>query len=92
MLQMLLQGFGIVFKTPINVLMILVGTAVGIVFGALPGLTTVAALSMFLPITYAMASGTGSQYTAIYIGGMRRVGVCNSAQYSRNAKLHSNML
>ncbi|MFA5447499.1 MAG: tripartite tricarboxylate transporter permease [Sphaerochaeta sp.] len=71
MLQMLLQGFGTVFTAPINILMIVIGTTVGIVFGALPGLTTVAGLSMFLPITYAMASGTGlSMLTAIYIGGM----------------------
>jgi len=43
---------------------------VGIIFGALPGLTVVAGLSMFLPVTYVMASNVGlSMLTAIYIGG-----------------------
>ncbi|MEA5033256.1 MAG: tripartite tricarboxylate transporter permease, partial [Sphaerochaeta sp.] len=44
---------------------------IGIIFGALPGLTTVAGLSMFLPVTYVMASNIGlSMLTAIYIGGI----------------------
>ncbi|WP_293908539.1 tripartite tricarboxylate transporter permease, partial [Sphaerochaeta sp. UBA5836] len=71
MFGMLLEGFGAVFTDPLSIVMIFIGTTVGIVFGALPGLTTVAGLSMFLPITYAMSSGTGlSMLTAIYIGGM----------------------
>ena len=71
MFGMLLEGFGAVFTDPLSIIMIFIGTTVGIVFGALPGLTTVAGLSMFLPITYAMSSGTGlSMLTAIYIGGM----------------------
>ncbi|MFA6783450.1 MAG: tripartite tricarboxylate transporter permease [Sphaerochaeta sp.] len=71
MLEMLLSGFGAVFTDPVCIIMIILGTTVGIIFGALPGLTTVAGLSMFLPVTYAMASGTGlSMLTAIYIGGM----------------------
>lgn len=69
MFSMLLAGFGSVFTDPLSILMVFLGTVVGIIFGALPGLTTVAGLSMFLPVTYAMASGTGlSMLTAIYMG------------------------
>lgn len=71
MFELLIEGFATVFTNPVNLAMIFIGTSVGIIFGALPGLTTVAGLSMFLPITYAMQSGTGlSMLTAIYIGGM----------------------
>lgn len=71
MFSMMLAGFGAVFTDPLSILMVFLGTVVGIIFGALPGLTTVAGLSMFLPVTYAMASGTGlSMLTAIYIGGI----------------------
>jgi hypothetical protein len=49
MFGMLLEGFGAVFTDPLSIIMIFIGTRVGIVFGALPGLTTVAGLSMFLP-------------------------------------------
>lgn len=68
---MLLTGFSAVFTDPMSIVMVVLGTMVGIVFGALPGLTTVAALSMFLPVTYVMASNVGmSMLTAIYIGGI----------------------
>ncbi|MDT4763174.1 tripartite tricarboxylate transporter permease [Sphaerochaeta sp. PS] len=71
MFSMLVAGFGSVFTDPLSIIMVFLGTVVGIIFGALPGLTTVAGLSMFLPVTYAMASGTGlSMLTAIYIGGI----------------------
>ncbi len=71
MLEMLSSGFGAVFTDPMGIALIFLGTMVGIIFGSLPGLTTVAGLSMFLPITYAMSSGNGlSMLTAIYIGGI----------------------
>lgn len=70
MLSMLAAGFATVFLDPFMVLAMIVGVVFGIVFGALPGLTCVAALSLFLPVTYAMTSSMGlSMLTAIYIGG-----------------------
>lgn len=70
MISMLVAGFSTVFLDPYMILAIVVGVAFGIVFGALPGLTCVAALSLFLPVTYAMKSSMGlSMMTAIYIGG-----------------------
>ena len=71
MLEMLISGFASVFTDPTGIIMILFGVTIGIIFGALPGLTTVAGLSMFLPVTYVMASNIGlSMLTAIYIGGI----------------------
>jgi len=71
MFHMLSIGFETVFTDPTCVIMVFLGVMVGIIFGALPGLTTVAGLSMFLPVTYVMASEVGlSMLTAIYIGGI----------------------
>ena len=71
MASMLSAGFSAIFSDPTLFIMILFGVTVGIVFGALPGLTTVACLSMFLPLTYAMSVNMGlSVLTAIYIGGI----------------------
>ena len=68
---MLAQGFATVLGNPSILFAMFCGVFIGIIFGALPGLTTVACLSMFLPITYAMSQEMGlSLLTAIYIGGM----------------------
>jgi putative tricarboxylic transport membrane protein len=70
MLEMFGAGFAAIFAHPANILLIFLGVAAGIVFGSLPGLTTVAALSMFLPITYGMDLGISlAMLTGIYIGG-----------------------
>lgn len=71
MLLMLAGGFSTVFLDPLMILANLVGVVFGIIFGALPGLTAVAGISLFLPISYAMKSSMGlSVLTAIYIGGV----------------------
>lgn len=45
------------------------GTVVGILFGAIPGLTAVMAIVLFLPMTYGMSMGLGiSVLLALYIG------------------------
>jgi putative tricarboxylic transport membrane protein len=70
MIELFGAGFAAIFSSPVNILLILLGLVAGIIFGALPGLTTVAALSMFLPITYGMDLGISlAMLTAIYIGG-----------------------
>jgi len=70
MLELLVSGFAAIFTDPLAIGMVFLGVMVGIIFGALPGLTTVAGLSMFLPVTYVMVSHVGlSMLTAIYIGG-----------------------
>lgn len=70
MLSMLTAGFSTVFLDPMMVMAIFAGVVIGIIFGALPGLTCVAGLSLLLPVTYAMKSSMGlSMMTALYIGG-----------------------
>ena len=70
MFEMLISGFASVYSDPLSMSMIFFGVLVGIIFGALPGLTVVAGLSMFLPVTYVMSTSVGlSMLTAIYIGG-----------------------
>ncbi|MDR0708936.1 MAG: tripartite tricarboxylate transporter permease [Spirochaetaceae bacterium] len=70
MLELFGAGFAAIFSSPVNILLIFMGVVAGIIFGALPGLTTVAALSMFLPITYGMDLGISlALLTGIYIGG-----------------------
>lgn len=68
MLELLQQGFAAVFSVQIFVLITL-GVAVGIVFGAVPGLTAVMAIALCLPLTYTMGPAAGlSLLVALYIG------------------------
>ena len=53
MIEGLLQGFGTVAE-PINLVLVFIGTALGIMVGALPGLSSPMAIIVLLPITYAM--------------------------------------
>jgi len=67
---MILQGLAAVFQ-PLTILLIAVGTFVGIIFGAIPGLTATMAIVMFLPVTYSMTASQGiSTLMALYIGGI----------------------
>ena len=67
---MLFSSFIGLFTQPLTVGLIIFGVVFGIIFGAIPGLTTVAGISMMLPITYVLTKETGlSMLTAIYIGG-----------------------
>ena len=68
MFELLLGGFGAVFSLEILVL-VTVGVAVGIVFGAVPGLTAVMAIALCLPLTFTMGPAAGlSLLVALYIG------------------------
>lgn len=48
----LLLGFQAVLLNPLNLGMLLLGTVVGALFGLLPGISVVTALSLLLPLTY----------------------------------------
>ena len=50
MLEGLLSGF-VHVADPMNLALILVGTALGIVVGALPGLSSPMAITVLLPVT-----------------------------------------
>ncbi len=68
MFDLFLQGFGAIME-PYCLFLILAGTAVGILFGAVPGLSAVMAVALFLPVTYGMNAGTGiAVLCALYIG------------------------
>ena len=69
MLDLLQQGFEAVFTLQIFGL-VLFGTVVGIIFGAIPGLTSTMAVALFLPITYTLGPAAGiSLLVALFIGG-----------------------
>lgn len=69
MLDLFQQGFAAVFTVQILGLL-LFGTVVGIIFGAMPGLTATMAVALFLPITYSLGPAAGiSLLVALFIGG-----------------------
>lgn len=69
MLDLFQQGFEAVFTLQIFGL-VLFGTVVGIIFGAIPGLTSTMAVALFLPITYTLGPAAGiSLLVALFIGG-----------------------
>ena len=54
-----------------TIVLVAIGTAVGIIFGSIPGLTATMAIVMFLPVTYSMTASEGiSMLMALYIGGI----------------------
>ena len=70
MLGLFGAGFVTILTNPINLLLIFGCVVVGIIFGALPGLSTLAAISICLPLTYGMDLGISiAMLTAIYVGG-----------------------
>ena len=50
----LLLGFKVILFDPINIGMLILGSLVGALFGMLPGLSVLTALSLLLPLTYSM--------------------------------------
>lgn len=67
-MSMFLQGLGNVLH-PFTFFLMVVGTAVGIIFGAVPGLSSVMAIALFLPLTYTLEPTTAmALLIALYIG------------------------
>ncbi|MGI6095460.1 MAG: tripartite tricarboxylate transporter permease [Lachnospiraceae bacterium] len=57
--------------TPSTLLMLIMGVAVGIVFGAIPGLSASMAIALFLPMTFSMEVTNGiCTLVALYVGGV----------------------
>ncbi len=70
MLDLFQQGIEAVFTLQILGLLFF-GTVVGIVFGAIPGLTATMAVALFLPITYGLGPSAGiCLLVGLYIGGV----------------------
>ena len=69
-LSLLSQGFGVILNIETLLLMI-AGAFGGIVFAAVPGLSTGMAVVLALPLTYGMTGVNGlATMSAIYVGGM----------------------
>lgn len=70
MFGMLIRGFQLILN-PSCIILIILGTFVGIIFGAIPGLTSATAVALFIPITFGMEPIEGiSLLLALYIGGI----------------------
>ena len=66
MMNNLLMGFSTLF-TPMNMLILVAGTFVGLIIGALPGLTGNMAIALMVPVTFSMDPISGlTLLTAIY--------------------------
>lgn len=70
-----LQSFGVglsfMVQNPISFVYLILGVFMGMVFGAIPGLTAALAVSLVLPFTYAMVAQNGlTTLIAIYVGGI----------------------
>ncbi len=66
----LIQGFITVFE-PMILLLIIGGVAIGIIFGAIPGLSAFTCLAIMLPLTFTMEPVYGISFLmAVYVGGV----------------------
>lgn len=67
---MILEGFLAVVSLS-GLFWIFLGTVVGIIFGAIPGLTATMAIVMFIPVTYNLPAATSiALLLSLYIGGI----------------------
>ncbi|MDR1533894.1 MAG: tripartite tricarboxylate transporter permease [Planctomycetota bacterium] len=68
--ELILNGF-VGVCAPFSLLLIVAGVAIGIVFGAIPGLSATMAVALFIPVTYGMTPGNAmTTLMALYIGGV----------------------
>ncbi len=55
---------------PMNMLLLFVGNVIGMVFGAIPGLSGTLAVMLFMPLTYSMQAGTAIVFLlSLWVGG-----------------------
>lgn len=55
---------------PLNIGLLLIGNIIGIIFGAIPGLSGTLAVMLFLPLTYTMSSGSAIVFLlSLWVGG-----------------------
>lgn len=70
-LELLLNGFSALMHQPYALLLSLVGVAVGIVIGAMPGLTATMGVAILLPFTFGMDPVSGlTMICGVYFGGI----------------------
>ena len=72
------------FLNPLTILLTLVGCLVGMVLGAIPGLAGGTAITVLLPLTYAMNTNMAmAMLMGIYIGGDQFIHASSSSGNSR---------
>lgn len=55
---------------PMNILLLLAGNVVGMIFGAIPGLSGTLAVMLFMPLTYSMGAGAAIVFLlSLWVGG-----------------------
>ena len=70
-MQEMFAALGALLTNPLALALMLLGTVVGIVFGALPGMSATLAVAVFLPLTYSLDVFTSVPLLmALYIGGI----------------------
>ena len=70
MSHLLLTGFTHMIE-PLNILLMFFGVSLGILFGAIPGLTSCIAIALCLPLTYTMSSYSAfALLIALFVGGI----------------------
>ena len=64
-------GFSALFADPMNLVVLVFGIFLGIVFGCIPGLTATLGVTLMIPFTYTMTPIAGlTLLIAIYVGGI----------------------
>ncbi|MGL5438103.1 MAG: tripartite tricarboxylate transporter permease [Lachnospiraceae bacterium] len=57
-------------SNPFNIILLLVGNIIGLIFGAIPGLSGTLAVMLFMPLTYSMNAGSAIIFLlSLWIGG-----------------------
>jgi putative tricarboxylic transport membrane protein len=68
---MLTQAIDLLTGTPLSFLWMVVGVIIGIVFGAIPGLSATMAIAIFLPVTYGLSAVEGMAcLIGLFVGGV----------------------
>jgi putative tricarboxylic transport membrane protein len=67
----LFLGFQHLFQSPFTIFLLVGGTLMGMIFGAIPGLTGTLAITLLLPFTFVMSPSEGlTLLVALYVGGI----------------------
>ncbi len=88
MFEQIITGFLIAFS-PLTIGMLILGVALGGMFGALPGLTATMAMAILVPFTFFLPTMIGIPFLlGIYKGGIwGGVDSCDSHQRTRDRSL-----
>jgi putative tricarboxylic transport membrane protein len=70
-MEAIIVGFQTVFTDPITLVLMFLGIFMGVVFGAIPGLTATLGVALVIPFTFTMSPVQGlSMLLGIYVGGI----------------------